>query len=171
MLDEVVSEEEALPVLETTLDHMDVMRSPSVLIPFDESGVEGRRVIPEAWTPEVVVSLGLKHRYHPHLGFVERRHLNQHVHNGFCRQVWDRRTPEMLDSPDDITGEARAQVLGLLPKQSRPARVIGYDGNDLPRHAVDLLLQCFHSYWTPRAQGFSELIPRGSGFLSKQMRP
>jgi hypothetical protein len=121
--DEVIPEQQPVPMLEMRLNHVDVVRPDPTGVPLDEPGVE-RRAVAEGGSPEVVVSLGLQHGDDNRLRTPEACHLHEHVHDGLRRQVRDRRAAEMLDPPDQVARQAGAQVILLPLKEFDPSWVV-----------------------------------------------
>ncbi|OPY09265.1 MAG: hypothetical protein A4E66_01746 [Syntrophus sp. PtaB.Bin001] len=131
-------------MLKPGFHNVNVMRSAPVLIALDEPGIERRRILSPCRPPEIVIALRFQDGNDFLSGFIEARHLNQHIHDRFGRKAGDGGTAEVLDSADKIPGKTRQKMDTLFLVHFRPAGIVCRNGNFLADDAGNLLFKGFH---------------------------
>lgn len=143
-LDEIVPEEQPVPMLEILFHHMDVMRADPVCIAFDKPGIKGRGVIAPGGPPEIIVPLSVQDRHHDPLRFFQGGDFHQHVDNGFRGHVGYGGAAEVLDSSDQVMGEAIEKVAFFLLEHPRPCRVVWNNSDIFLHDSLDTLFKGLH---------------------------
>src|SRR5689334_12726158 len=114
MIDEVVAKEQLVPVAgkcRRSGDHVQVMRASTGRVSLDEPCVEGRDIIAQRRTPEVVIALSLQCRCDLQLREIEIADLDEHVNDRLRGQPRNCGAAEVLNATNHLRERSKQMLL------------------------------------------------------------
>jgi hypothetical protein len=142
MANQVVSKHKPVPMLlerRPPCHHMNMVRPDAALVALDKKCVPGRSILAKRGTPEVIIALRLQNGGDLGSGCSKTGHLDEYVNDWLGGETGDRCAAEVFDASDELRPQTTAQVLGLLPEQFGPARIVRHNTHVLPqspRHSL-----------------------------------